>query len=80
MKTLICAPNATLNLSKRSPWEPRFPACHPTQNLNHPLSTLKPRASAKGFSTGPPGVGSDIDKKKPMRGKKTMMTSFRRQL
>ncbi|KAG4939620.1 hypothetical protein AAZX31_16G161600 [Glycine max] len=74
MKTLICAPNAAFNLSKLSPWKPNFQAYHhhPTHKLNYPFTTLKPRASAKGFSsTGPPTVASDNANttKKPMRRK-----------
>ncbi|RDX90066.1 putative protein PAM68-like protein, partial [Mucuna pruriens] len=67
MKTLICAPNAALNLSKRCPRKTNFPHYYPAQNLNHPFSTLTPRASAKGFSTEPSTVKSD--EKKPTRGK-----------
>ncbi|XP_027359039.1 uncharacterized protein PAM68-like [Abrus precatorius] len=71
MKTLICASNPILNLSKSTPWKPKFPSFHPYQN--HPsLSTLKPHASAKGFSTRPSNVENDViktDTRKPNRGK-----------
>nr|KYP61918.1 hypothetical protein KK1_016432 [Cajanus cajan] len=69
MKTLIiCAPNATLNLSKPSPRKQNLPLIH-AEKLKQPLITSKPpRASAKGFSS--PSVASDVDKKeKPMRKK-----------
>ncbi|CAJ1952908.1 unnamed protein product [Sphenostylis stenocarpa] len=68
MKTLICAPNSSLILSKLSPCKPNFPASYPTQKLNYPFSTLKPCASAKGFSSTPPPVGSDVNER-PMRRK-----------
>ncbi|KAL2334795.1 hypothetical protein Fmac_016008 [Flemingia macrophylla] len=63
MKTLIiCAPKATLNLSKPSPWKPNF-----LPKPNHPIIRLKPpSASAKGFS--PPSVAGDVNKnEKPLR-------------
>ncbi|KAK7380379.1 hypothetical protein VNO78_32889 [Psophocarpus tetragonolobus] len=71
MKTLIiCAPNTAFNLSKLSPWKPNLPVNYPTEKLNHPLSTIKPRASAKGFSsTGPPSTSASDVNKKSMRGK-----------
>ncbi|ESW24153.1 hypothetical protein PHAVU_004G106700 [Phaseolus vulgaris] len=68
METLICATNSSLILSKHSPCRPNFPASYPTQKLNHPFSTLKPCASAKGFSSTPPPVGRD-NNERPIRKK-----------
>ncbi|XP_027923891.1 uncharacterized protein PAM68-like [Vigna unguiculata] len=68
MKTLICAPNSSLILSKLSPCRPNFPASYPTQKLNHPSSTLKPYASAKGFSSTPPTVRRNANER-PIRRK-----------
>ncbi|BAU02231.1 hypothetical protein LR48_Vigan10g107900 [Vigna angularis] len=68
MKTLICAPNSSIILSKLSPCRPNFPASYPTQKLNYPFCTLKPYASAKGFSSTPPTVGRDANER-PIRRK-----------
>ncbi|KAK7364385.1 hypothetical protein VNO80_12995 [Phaseolus coccineus] len=68
METVICATNSSLILSKLSPCRPNFPASYPTQKLNHPFNTLKPSASAKGFSSTPPPVGRDVNER-PIRKK-----------
>ncbi|XP_061355783.1 uncharacterized protein PAM68-like [Gastrolobium bilobum] len=67
MKTLICASNPTHYISKCSPWRPKFPALYPrtAEKLNYPLSTIKPHANAKGFSSRPSNVESDVTGKKP---------------
>ncbi|KAK7315141.1 hypothetical protein VNO77_33673 [Canavalia gladiata] len=73
MKTLICASNPALYLSKFSPpWKPKFPTFYPAEKLNHPLSTIKPHASTKGFSSSRPSSVEESDvtnNKKPIRGK-----------
>lgn len=53
MKTLICATNQSLNLSKFSPWKPKF-----SSFPKKPLTTLKPHASSnsKGFSSSKPST------------------------
>ncbi|XP_004515985.1 uncharacterized protein PAM68-like [Cicer arietinum] len=53
MKTLIFASNPILHLSKYSPTcKPKFPTFHTktTKKFHYSLTTLKPQASAKGFS------------------------------
>ncbi|KAK7270901.1 hypothetical protein RJT34_26407 [Clitoria ternatea] len=67
MKTLICASNPTLYPSKYSPWNPKFPTFNPSQKPNHPISILKPHASAKGFSSSRPSpIEKDVtNNKKP---------------
>ncbi|KAJ1404403.1 PAM68-like [Sesbania bispinosa] len=73
MKTLLCASNPSLYLTKSSPRKPKFPPFHPTTteklSYHHPFSTLKPLASAKGFSSSRPSiVESDVTgKRKPSR-------------
>lgn len=72
MKTLIsCAPNQTLYLSRFSSRKPIFPTLNPitTEKLNYPLSTLKPHANAKGFSSRPSTVESEVTSKKAKKGK-----------
>ena len=71
MKTLICASNPTLYLSRFPPRKTNFPAFNPTslEKLNYPLSTIKPHAyNAKGFSgsSRPSTIESDlVTSKKP---------------
>jgi hypothetical protein len=52
MKTLIFASNPSLHFSKHSPFKPKLPIFHPktSKKFNYKLTTLKPQASAKGFS------------------------------
>ncbi|KAE9617397.1 hypothetical protein Lal_00035033 [Lupinus albus] len=75
MKTLtISTSNQSIHLSIFSSWKPRFSAFNPrtAKKLNYPLSTFKPHANAKGFSSRPStSLENDVtNKKKTNKGKK----------